>query len=141
MHHDIALPMYDLHRPDTEALLRALTELLAARGIVVKALCPQEALLAHWRSDTLLLSQTCGFPLVTQLPDVQTVGCFHYTAPVVTAFTTVACWWYVRKTRDKRWRISAVAWWPVMLRIRNRVITPYAKWSRRWRRAGPFSRP
>ena len=52
MSHDIAFPMYDLHRPDTEALLRALTELLAARGIVVKALCPQEALLAHWRSDT-----------------------------------------------------------------------------------------
>lgn len=81
MRHDIALPMYDLHRPDTVALLRALTELLAAQGIVVKALCPQEALLSHWRSDTLLLSQTCGFPLVTQLPDVQTVGCFHYTAP------------------------------------------------------------
>lgn len=38
-------------------------------------------LLAHWRQPTLLLSQTCGYPLVTQLPEVQTVGCFHYAAP------------------------------------------------------------
>lgn len=28
-----------------------------------------------------MLSQTCGYPLVTQLPEVQTVGCFHYAAP------------------------------------------------------------
>jgi hypothetical protein len=51
------------------------------RRITVNAVWPQEALLSHWRSDALLLSQTCGFPLVTQLPDVQTVGCFHYSAP------------------------------------------------------------
>lgn len=81
MRHEIAFPMYDLHRPDTVALIRALAELLAVRGIAVNALWPQEALLSHWRHDALLLSQTCGFPLVTQLPDVQTVGCFHYSAP------------------------------------------------------------
>lgn len=28
-----------------------------------------------------MLSQTCGYPLVTQLPEVQTVGCFHCAAP------------------------------------------------------------
>lgn len=81
MSHDIAFPMYDLHRPDTEALIRAVSDLLVVRGIATRAVWPQEALLAHWRSDALLLSQTCGFPLVTQLPEVQTVGCFHYAAP------------------------------------------------------------
>lgn len=81
MSHEIAFPMYDLHRPDTDAFIHAVSGLLAARGIAVNAVWPQEPLLAHWRRDTLLLSQTCGFPLVTQLPDVQTVGCFHYSAP------------------------------------------------------------
>ncbi|MFC6123139.1 phosphate/phosphite/phosphonate ABC transporter substrate-binding protein [Phytobacter sp. SCO41] len=81
MRHEVAFPMYDLHRPDTLALIRAVSERLAAKGITVNAVWPQEALLSHWRSDALLLSQTCGFPLVTQLPDVQTVGCFHYSAP------------------------------------------------------------
>jgi ABC-type phosphate/phosphonate transport system substrate-binding protein len=38
-------------------------------------------LLSHWRSPELLLSQSCGFPLMTQLPDVQVVGAFHYAAP------------------------------------------------------------
>jgi ABC-type phosphate/phosphonate transport system substrate-binding protein len=38
-------------------------------------------LLTHWRQPALILSQTCGYPLVTQLPDVQVVGCFHYAAP------------------------------------------------------------
>lgn len=80
MSHDIAFPMYDLHRPDTGALIHAVSDLLAVRGIATRAVWPQEALLAHWRSDSLLLSQTCGFPLVTQLPEVQTVGCFHYAA-------------------------------------------------------------
>lgn len=81
MNHDIAFPMYDLYRPDTEALIRAVGERLAAKGMTVNSCWPQDALLSHWRSDALLLSQTCGFPLVTQLPDVQTVGCFHYSAP------------------------------------------------------------
>lgn len=38
-------------------------------------------LLPHWRDDSLLLSQTCGYPLVALLPDVQVVGAFHSNAP------------------------------------------------------------
>lgn len=34
----------------------------------------------HWQRDDLLLSQTCGYPLVTLLPDVQVVGAFCYSA-------------------------------------------------------------
>lgn len=38
-------------------------------------------MLAHWRASDLLLSQTCGYPLMTQLPDVQLVGAFELSAP------------------------------------------------------------
>lgn len=38
-------------------------------------------MLAHWRAGDLLLSQTCGYPLMTQLPDVQLVGAFELSAP------------------------------------------------------------
>lgn len=41
---------------------------------------PESDLLNHWQQPALILSQTCGYPLVTQLPEVQVVGCFHYTA-------------------------------------------------------------
>lgn len=81
MPHQIAFPMYDLYRPDSESLLRALQSLLAERGIVAEPVWPEGDLPEHWRSEDLLLSQTCGFPLVTQLPDVQVVGSFHYSAP------------------------------------------------------------
>ncbi|WP_222888766.1 PhnD/SsuA/transferrin family substrate-binding protein [Enterobacter sp. C2] len=81
MSNKIAFPMYDLHRPDSEALLRALQTLLAARGIATDPAWPQADLLTHWQDDDLLLSQACGYPLVTQLSEVQTVGCFHYSAP------------------------------------------------------------
>ncbi len=77
----IAFPMYDLHRPDSEALLHTLQALLVARGVAAAPIWPQADLLAHWQSDDLLLSQACGYPLITQLPEVQTVGCFHYSAP------------------------------------------------------------
>ena len=40
---------------------------------------PQD-LLPHWRDDRLLLSQTCGYPLVELLPDVQLVGTFLSSA-------------------------------------------------------------
>lgn len=77
----IAFPMYDLYRPDSEALLRAVQDLLAARGVAVTPVWPDRDLLDHWQSDDLLLSQACGYPLVTRLTEVQTVGCFHYSAP------------------------------------------------------------
>ena len=81
MPHQIAFPMYDLHRPDSEALLRVLQSLLAEHRLRAEPVWPQSDLGTHWRSEDLLLSQTCGFPLVTQLPDVQVVGSFHYSAP------------------------------------------------------------
>ncbi|MEJ8324349.1 PhnD/SsuA/transferrin family substrate-binding protein [Kosakonia sacchari] len=78
---NIALPMYNVAQPETAALGQALCELLAERGLPAQQIWPQSDLLAHWRRDDVLLSQTCGYPLVTQLPDVQLVGCFHYLAP------------------------------------------------------------
>jgi len=80
----LAFPMYAVNRRDIDALWLAVQKLLVARGVPVGSLTPvlpQEALMAHWQNPKLILSQTCGYPLVTQLLDVQVVGCFHYTAP------------------------------------------------------------
>ena len=85
----LAFPMYAVNRHDTDALWLAVQELLVARGIPVGSLTPvlpQETLVEHWRNPQLILSQTCGYPLVTQLLDVQVVGCFHYTAPGCESF-------------------------------------------------------
>ncbi|HDJ1463043.1 TPA: PhnD/SsuA/transferrin family substrate-binding protein, partial [Serratia rubidaea] len=38
---------------------------------------PQD-LARHWRQPDLLLSQTCGYPLVAYLPQVQVIGTYHY---------------------------------------------------------------
>lgn len=40
-----------------------------------------EQLLPHWLQSDLCLSQTCGYPLMTTLVNVQVVGAFHYAAP------------------------------------------------------------
>ncbi|VAS19658.1 phosphate/phosphonate ABC transporter periplasmic protein [Klebsiella pneumoniae] len=80
----MTFPMYAIHRQQTQALWQAVQSLLDERGVMVAGDPPAADpgdLLAHWRQPTLLLSQTCGYPLVTQLPEVQTVGCFHYAAP------------------------------------------------------------
>lgn len=80
----LAFPMYAVNDEDTQALWRAVRQLLAARGVVDEdglSYTVPEDLLAHWRHPALLLSQTCGYPLVTLLANVQTVGCFHYSAP------------------------------------------------------------
>lgn len=63
------------------ALGSVLKTLFSARGIIATHVWPPPDLLMHWQEDALLLSQTCGYPLVTQLDKVQTVGCFHYQAP------------------------------------------------------------
>ena len=82
MSHSVNLPMYAVHSLENQALEAAVRELLLARGIVVSSpSTPPGDLLSHWRQPDLLLSQTCGYPLVTLLPQVQTVGCFHYSAP------------------------------------------------------------
>ena len=80
----LAFPMYAVNRADNDVLWRAVHALLLARGVPVGDLVPgipEENLLTHWQQPGLILSQTCGYPLVTQLPDVQVVGCFHYAAP------------------------------------------------------------
>jgi len=84
MSETLAFPMYNINHADTEALYRAVQQLLADHGVAATGQNPAfagEGLLAHWQHPNLVLSQTCGFPLMTQLPDVQVVGCFHYTAP------------------------------------------------------------
>lgn len=79
----LAFPMYAVDRADTRALRRMVKGLLAARGVPVEGDpdWPESELLTHWQQPGLILSQTCGYPLITRLPDVQVVGCFHYTAP------------------------------------------------------------
>lgn len=82
MSNRVSLPMYDIHPPITDALWAALRPRLQALGInaPLQVVRPGD-LLAHWRDDSLLLGQTCGYPLMTQLADAQVVGCFHYAAP------------------------------------------------------------
>lgn len=78
----LAFPMYAVDRADTRALWLAVQQRLADRGVYVERVprWPESDLLNHWQQPALILSQTCGYPLVTQLPEVQVVGCFHYTA-------------------------------------------------------------
>jgi len=78
----LSLPMYDVHPADTEALLKALRQLLTEEGLDGEnALYSKpEDRLAHWRDPQLLLSQTCGYPLRALLPDAQVVGTFNYQA-------------------------------------------------------------
>lgn len=80
MTNTLAFPMYGVNQADNARLWQVVQRLLLERGLAVSGWSGED-LLAHWQSGDLLLSQTCGFPLVTQLPEVQTVGCFHYTAP------------------------------------------------------------
>lgn len=79
----LAFPMYAVDQANTRALWLTVKRLLVARGVSVDRVpgWPESNLLAHWQQPELILSQTCGYPLVTLLPDVQVVGCFHYTAP------------------------------------------------------------
>lgn len=83
MSNRLAFPMYAVDRADTEALWQAVNHLLVARGVTVNEPfgLPESDLLVHWQQPDLILSQTCGYPLVTRLPDVQVVGAFHYAAP------------------------------------------------------------
>ena len=81
----MTFPMYAIHRQQTQALWQAVQSLLAERGVTVTGDPPTadpEDLLDHWRQPTLLLSQTCGYPLLTQLRgQVQLVGRPHYEWP------------------------------------------------------------
>lgn len=79
-----SLPMYDADPGAVDAWWRAISRALRAQGAIdVPEFLDQPVELdAHWRDPRLLLSQTCGYPLVTTLlSTVQVIGAFHYTAP------------------------------------------------------------
>lgn len=79
-----SLPMYDADPEAVEAWWHAISRALHAQGVAdVPAFLDKPVQLdAHWRDPRLLLSQSCGYPLVTSLlSTVQVVGAFRYTAP------------------------------------------------------------
>lgn len=76
--------MYDADRTAVQSFWRGLAAAMRAEGLAdVPDLAEWPAHLhRHWRDPSLLLSQTCGYPLVTALAGrVQVVGAFRYTAP------------------------------------------------------------
>jgi ABC-type phosphate/phosphonate transport system substrate-binding protein len=84
-----ALPMYFPPREALQAFWAALAGLLRDDGAVAPADIPDTLnhapdCHAQWLAPDLLLSQACGYPLVTQLAGrVQLVGTFAYDAPGV----------------------------------------------------------
>ena len=78
------LPMYLGNQAGVEALWCQLASRLQARGlgeIPELPAWPQDYL-AHWCAPALLLTQACGYPLVTVLAgQVRVVGAFHYDVP------------------------------------------------------------
>lgn len=116
MNNRLAFPMYAVDSTDTLALWRAVQRLLVARGLPVEELIPgrpEPDLLAHWQQPNLILSQTCGYPLMTQLPEVQVVGCFHYRVPGCEGIHYRSFWWYVMRINTARWLIFADGGWYV----------------------------
>jgi len=82
-----SLPMYDLPelRAATDALWAGVGRALAARGVaeIPSALCRDRALPSVWLDPDLLLSQTCGYPLVRALAGrVQIVATPRYRVPL-----------------------------------------------------------
>ena len=76
----LSLPMYDIDHSATQSLTHTLAQLMATRHIHAHVEWHSD-LLPHWRDRDLLLSQTCGYPLVKLLPDVQRVGACQSSAP------------------------------------------------------------
>jgi ABC-type phosphate/phosphonate transport system substrate-binding protein len=82
-----SLPMYDLPelRPHTDALWASLARALEARGVrgVPHELNRDRALPSVWLDPELLLSQTCGYPLVRELAGrVEVVATPRYGVPL-----------------------------------------------------------
>ena len=79
-----SLPMYDLPelRPHTDALWQVLRGLLGADGLnAPDRLRHPVELDRHWRDPRLLLSQSCGYPLLCLPPRVRVVATPCYDAP------------------------------------------------------------
>jgi ABC-type phosphate/phosphonate transport system substrate-binding protein len=74
--------MYLSSSGEVEALWAQLRQGLAGHGLHhAPPLCWPTDLGAHWRDPDLLLSQACGYPLMTQLAgQVRLVGTFRYAA-------------------------------------------------------------
>jgi ABC-type phosphate/phosphonate transport system substrate-binding protein len=78
--------MYDLVelKPATDRFWQALRDRIEQSGIaeLPQILSRPDGLMAFWRQPNLLLSQTCGYPLITELRDtVQLVATPVYRAP------------------------------------------------------------
>lgn len=103
----LALPMYNV-TPGLERLWLALLQDIrdALRGLGwardMQIVQPPDDLLAFWRGPDLLLSQTCGYPLVNQLgtsvrvlavPEFVFPGCegIHYRSAIVVPQHGAAC--------------------------------------------------
>lgn len=76
--------MYHIHRPPVLAMWQGMADHLRHIGVpdVPVSLSWPDDMENHWLAPELLLSQACGFPLVTLLDNrVQLVGAFCYEAP------------------------------------------------------------
>lgn len=84
----VSLPMYAIHRADVERFWLKLRLLLSRRGLhdLPRRLSWPENLAEHWRQPEMLISQTCGYPLTSRLPDAAVIGAFHYDAPGCSGF-------------------------------------------------------
>jgi len=78
-----SLPMYDIQPAGVQAWWDQLALRLLAAGVAAPAeLTWPENIHPHWHDPDLLLSQACGFPLVTELAGlVQVLGTFSYGVP------------------------------------------------------------
>lgn len=76
----VSLPMYGVGREQAESFWQVLRDKLLRLGLPAapERLSWPDDLAQHWRRDDLLLSQTCGYPLVSTLSQVQLIGTYHY---------------------------------------------------------------
>ncbi len=79
----VSLPMYTSSPANVQSFWSQLSRHLHGAGLgglPTEVTWPTD-LSGHWRNPELLLSQTCGYPLVTELHnDVRVVGAFRYAA-------------------------------------------------------------
>lgn len=122
MSRPVAFPMYDIDRDNTEALTRAVIALLQERAVATGDVTPEpppDDLLAHWQQPGLLLSQACGYPLMTALRRCRSSAVFTMRHRAARACTTVAFWWYATKINTPSLRIIAIAGRYITLRTRS----------------------
>lgn len=76
----VSLPMYGVTHQMSESFWHVLRGKLLQLGLpqAPERLSWPQDLAQHWQRDDLLLSQTCGYPLVSSLQRVQLIGTYHY---------------------------------------------------------------